>query len=1642
MDFVFQEDLPRPVVPGGAADIPPTRFVFEEDAPVAIENTIRNAVSTNPDENAKINRLTQESGRERATVASDPKSVEQDLQTQRITAIQADSPATHRFLSVSANAQVAHDSVEQLSAIERITNAFKRGAVGRELGLAGSQYRRDSSAATRRRIDDLQIQLRELGNPNPSGFVSFLEAASEVVGQMTSGLADPELAASVATGMVGGATIGAFGGPLAPATAAAGAGLGMAAGAASFFVRDSFEVEGGSAYVEMLREGIDPEVAKWLSAGVGVINAGLETASEAILAAPLVGAAKNALKGYVNKAVRSQAVVSAARQFATAYAGGIAAETATEATQEYVQILASEWGKQLTDANLEEMTEEEMVDRVSGVMVQTMKAMTILAAPGPGLRWATQKREIAQTEKDVQTVKDLQSAMEESPLTERDPTTAAAHVAEAMTEAGVQDAYISAEAFNEWISGFENPGAMAAALGVEDQYQESQTLGTDVRVSAAKFAEYILNHDAYDIIKDRIKFTPDGLTPLEAEELKTSGVEDLIVEEEEGGPSLGPDDPATDYAANELGLRALFKTGDEAGMSPEVYADYLRSIDAAQQETSRRQKESDLIKKTRLLSDEYRKKFQKIEAEEMESIGNLPVYQAVHGLQADRLDRDLVQSILGKEIKLDRLPEQSRGRKIYTEKGGQGIDPDAYAQLYGYESGHEMFMDMLTSPSFKEAVYTSAHERAKVELADIFNERQALLDARKALLNDKVIDFLTVELNALNGVLQGGTDKKGRPKNISTKLVRSAALSRLQQMKLQDISPDRFLRQQHRYAVAAGKALRDRQQGKGKARVAGDRSQAVQFKYQQIVNYAMAQQAAIAQERVTRQKAYLSKFVSKKRKSSLPLVDKEAILQLLSKVRFDNTVEYQKPRHLDEISKAEIDPKYVPNKYLDPQGRLNYRLMTLEDFSELVDTVKSIEKRGNDATRLRKKTEKRQADVVAAMMKDLIDRNLRTRDETPSYAQDKWDAVKDGSHQYAMLLFNQDTFVRELDGFEDLGFAYQYLKKPYDDAMSNGYQPGQVGFIRREKEISKKIKELFDVFTKSERINFNKKVSIAGVSKNLSRQEFLSVLLNSGNKDNVTALIESGQFTQGEIDAIHQHASKKEWDFVQGVWDYFDSFWNEIVDTKIRRDNVRPSKVIATPITTSHGTYSGGYYPLSYDNKGSLTLEEKDATEMITKYRQGYYVSSHTRDGHTKGRVGGQKKPVSLSLGLINSHLRNVIYDLEVGDAVNDIFKVLHQKDVIKAFSDKGQSAKWQGMNLWLRDVVLGEVGSTNVVEKSFRWLRNGYTISALGWNVSNAMLQLLGLTQTSVVVGKRNTAAAVLSVLSHPSIFKRVSELSPFMQARESTWHKDIADAQRVLTTTILDKWTPGKTADFLRESTFFMVKKTQRVTDVITWVAGQRKGLQLFNGDVKKAIEYADRMVVRSQSSGIFGDRTALERGSLTTTLRQTELIRAFTPLISFFMTKTNIAIEQTKKTDWKNPISVMSWATDMVILYISDALILAYINSDEDDEEGVFSKASGAAIGTVMSGFPLIRDISSTIQGFPSGGMWGNIGHSFGNVYNQVSQGELDAAFVKSVNKILGIMLHYPAGQINKTIGGAEQMQEDEDTSAIRLIMGPKF
>lgn len=1616
-----------------------------------------------PDGAAKARSLSASTGLppEAAEAAFDV--LESAQQQYDIDALFADNPATQTFFNNASNARIAYDSVEQLGIIERLVRGFERGQLTTELGFLGAEARGRMQAGDildddRVRIKELQDELQALGEDN-EGFVSWLAGVSEFLGQRVSSVSERTATAGLAGGSLG-AAAGLAGGPLAPVTSTVGSAVGFVSGIISDQAMAIAETEGGLSFVEQLGEGVDPETARLLSFGVGIINAGLETVGGASFLRPLTEAGKKAFREGLRGIASNPEVRKALGDFAVNYALNVGTEVTTEVMQEMVNIAAEELGKEITDGTAAEWTPDEWTERLSKIAVKTFKTSVLLAAPGNVTALAQDARRIRKAQRDAKQMSDLQKELEQSVVAQRSPEAAADHATEAFANQDIREVYIPSAELAKVAAQQPDPEQFYASLGVSSQVEAAQAFDGDVQVSVRTFTrDVLLQPDRYAALRDHIKVDPDGLTAAEAKEQASAA--GLMVRTITDKPPQ-----AIDLAEHELGLQILYQSGKDAGMTDKQHQSYLAAYQAQREQAAANIERQKLKREQKKNEAEYKAREAEVAEAQRDRVAQEPLYQAQLSIGATRLSYDEVLEIFDGNVEAIKQLPKVNGQRMVAPKGEKGLSPWALADIYGFEGGDVLLYQFLDNPTFEEAVQQRTDATMQQEFGTLLDERQRIEEALQAL--HVVTDFTSILVTEYNQLRQAKKNKR---------LKKSAIVARARQMlagyKISEINVSNLEAIQRREARKAAKAVR-----------AGNVQEAAQAKYNQAIAYQMAREAYKARDEVQRGNKYLKRFLSdKKRPKALPIDYLEAIRDVLAGYQFGARLSDKKRQKLEDWVQTQAQQGVfveIPKEIADANGSVNYQDLTLDGWRQLYQVVRNLDKQGRDENKLRHVEEARTRQEIADEIAEGINDNLSSQALRQANAVSEVtdigrmttlltnvaEAKRKFKANVSNILLNADSLLRAIDGFKDLGTAYRYIKGGIDRAITEGYQPDQIGYTARLKKEAQELNKLFDLFTAKERARMHRQQDIPGVRTRLSRSEQIAVLLNMGNAENRQALLGakradgSQQFTEAELEAIVNNASERDLQFVQGVWDYFETLWPDIRASVRRRQNREPVRVAPLALETKFGTYRGGYYPLRYDTSESIVEGNVTVDEARGRLLFGGFIGSHTRNGHTKTREGSAERAVKLDPFVINNHVQEVVYDLEVGDAVTDAYKILHHKTVKQAFSDNGQKAIWDALDTWLGDVTTGEIHRAAFIERGLRRLRTGVTISALGLNLSVALLQPLGLIQSSVQVGKPYMLRALWDVISSPvaqrdilapyKLMQEVTEQSGFMRERERSFNKDIQDAQRGLRASFLEANTPGRTDRFISDSLFVFIAKAQRVVDFVTWIAAKRRGLEQFDGDDAKSTEFADRMVARTQGSGNFQERTAFERGTLSKDIRQTELIKAWSLFLNYFAAKLNVAYERTTTTRFRNPLQAAHWAVDMALLFFVEGLLATVIReglpSDDDDDGSLADDFAWTAAWEGVKGFsagiPIVRELTSRAEGFATGGSIGSVIDKGARAAEQISQGELDKALVTSVNSVLGVLFQYPTSQINKAISAFHEDMQGEDVGLIDYIMGPTY
>lgn len=275
----------------------------------------------------------------------------------------------------------------------------------------------------------------------------------------------------------------------------------------------------------------------------------------------------------------------------------------------------------------------------------------------------------------------------------------------------------------------------------------------------------------------------------------------------------------------------------------------------------------------------------------------------------------------------------------------------------------------------------------------------------------------------------------------------------------------------------------------------------------------------------------------------------------------------------------------------------------------------------------------------------------------------------------------------------------------------------------------------------------------------------------------------------------------------------------------------------------------------------------------------------------------------------------------------------------------------------------------------------------------------------------------------------KDIYKRSDFMRLRGATMNRELNE----FSNQVRKSSTKAAVVD---ATAFVFLQKMQQLVDIPTWLGAYEKALDQ-GRDEATAVQLADQAVIDAQGSGRTAELAAVQRGSAYKTL--------LTLFMSYFSTTWNLSAESFRRTKFKDPVSVAHMASDMLMLWTVPAVLSALLRSalqgDNEDDEDFAKRMVGEQLSYLAAPFIGIRELSGMLNGF--GQYSGPAGTRFfsdlARLKVQVEQGELDEAALRALNSVGGVLFHWPAAQVDRTVRGVEAVIED-DAPLKSVLFGP--
>jgi hypothetical protein len=1084
--------------------------------------------------------------------------------------------------------------------------------------------------------------------------------------------------------------------------------------------------------------------------------------------------------------------------------------------------------------------------------------------------------------------------------------------------------------------------------------------------------------------------------------------------------------------------------------------------------------------KSRMLSKmqaEHRALRSRVREEAEEEVKSKPIYRAMAFLRtgvstnpdgtpikvdgAHRLDMDALESMYPATM-ADRPDIRRLGTGGRGMMGRQGIHPDVAAERFGYASGDQLVRALLDAKPLQEEIDSVTDERMIATYGDSVTDKGREEAVEQALHNEARARFVAVEAKLVS--------KATEPVRLMLQAARIAARQILGKRKIREIRPSDYAASESRSArdaeaahakkrtpqqiaqavytrtygellsaVAAGAmtetdAIAQAKQAQASALAEAQAREAeyvarygnvdaeqvlIKAKRMQLLNNQLTAEAVDAIEYIRKSVRYMRNILSDENRKRMGAAAADQIEKILERYELRamslRAIDERKALSawVDEQRALGFDPD-IPESILNEIGRMSYRDMTLEDFQDLVDTVKQIEQMGKNERRVmlaaqRASFEETRNEIVAS-----IDREgkARGRDIKPEEARTKLGRASQSAGRFLAAHLKVGIIAQILDGGKEGGPVWSYLIRTANDCGNRE--------TRMRAEATEAVGEILTPLMTGEPTG-GKGRWFPTVNMHLNREARIVFALNWGNDGNKQRLLGGSNWTEDQVMPVLQSLTEEEWTMVQRIWDFFEQYRPMIAEKERRIYGKEPKWIepVAFEITSADGKtvqMRGGYFPIAYDPRASISAQNIDEIEKAKQDLMGAHVSATTRRSFVKSRKKEvYNKPLRYSLSTLYSSVNDVIHDLTWHEWLIDANRLVRDREFDAAVRQRLGPEYARQISLWVKDIAAGERGIEHDSEIALALLRQNISAMGLGYNLVSGAVQIVGLTQSIVKVGARYIGRGIAEFAKNPKrMMKEISEKSMFMADRGRTQFRELNEIKNMVSQESL-------AVRRFKLGVFLIIVKMQRMVDVPTWAGAYEKAIEA-GEDEATSVALADQAVIDSQGSGMTKDLANIERGG--------PWLKLYTTFYTFMNTVHNIGA--LKVMTERNKAKLVS---DMLLIYIVPPIMTMAIKSalrpDEKEEELDYKKLARAlaaesleymlgtfVIGREFAGAGRIVTGSEGARDYTGPAGLRLIAETY-RFLKQAYQMEFDKAFLKATVNMLGASLGIPAAQINRTI-----------------------
>ena len=1143
------------------------------------------------------------------------------------------------------------------------------------------------------------------------------------------------------------------------------------------------------------------------------------------------------------------------------------------------------------------------------------------------------------------------------------------------------------------------------ARGFEAYLAEGKAPNPEIQGAFSRFKRWIIA-----IYKDLVRLNVE-LTP------EIRGVMDRIVATDE------------QITAAEQVTQAIpmFDTAAKAGMTEEEFLQYRNQVELAHAEAAETMEQQIIREEERRNSKWWSDETARVAKEVSEELDTMPEYQAIRALRTGAMPDGTTQKIKLQGSEIKEIYGTAVLRKLAFMHGKDGVPMDIAAQILGFESGDQMIKSILGAPPRAEAIKAETAARM-LERHGAKADGASTEKAMAAVHNEKHGAVLLRELNALG--------KQGNRKNITSQQVLKMAAARImQERKVRDIQPFEYQRAE---GIAGRRAF--------EAAAKGDLAAAYEAKQQQLLNFHLWREAKNARDQIDKIVDRMAGFNKSSRREKLGKAGHSYLDQIdavmeqyefrtVSLRDLDKRVSFAK-WYADQLALGN-EPD-VPEFIINTTSKVNYKDLSLSQLEELDDFAQNVNhlaglKNKLLANKRLKDFEVAKNELVRAARENLAKKKPRPIDKGTMSALEN---MSDWAGNMSSALLKMEQIIQWLDDGDIEGPWHTTFWQPFVEA--------QVAKDDLNREFTTELMGNVDryIAARGQRA-MREQIHIPAIGQSLTRNAIISAALNTGNAGNRSKLLNGYGWSEQQLAAILANMNKDDWTFAQAQWDLVEKLWPQIEQLEKDLHGVAPDKIVATPVTTEFGVYSGGYWPLVYDTSSPEYAQvANNLTDNTGLFEQGY-ARATTPKGHTKARVDSFAAPIMLDTSIVASHLGQVIHDLTHRKAIIDAAKIISNKEVKQALNETlGENIANQ-FNPWLQgvanDMVMDSQKGIDAWTNLSATLRANLSVAWMGFSATTGMQQILGYSQTwehlAQLGARKHLPQAMLEYVRAP--FKTmafVKSLSGEMRNRDANLDNNMREVLKRIS---------GKAGPkaVIQRLAFKHIAGIQSMVDYPTWLSAYHKGMA--DGEtLDTSVAMGDRAVRLSQMSGGPKDLAAVQR--------KDGLMKALTIVYSYFNLLYNRQADLVHTMKTAEGVKDYLQAFERTIFLIALPAILAPLMTGHgpEDDESVFKWAALKIATYPMMSVPLLRDVGSSLEsGWAYSGATpiGDVFKSTTKLAAAVTQDDLDAEKITmSTMDVVGMGFGLPTAQPKRTAKYLFSLErgENQDDNMAQFIRGLMF